>query len=95
MPRGDKTGPKGNGPKTGRQMGDCIESNNPERTTGNFGFGRGQSRRANMNSGMGRKYRNRLIDSNVEDEQNQDLFAFLKEEVLNLKKQLADLARKD
>jgi len=25
MPNFDKTGPKGEGPRTGRQMGDCVE----------------------------------------------------------------------
>ena len=32
MPRFDKTGPEGKGPKTGRQMGDCDGANS---------FGRG------------------------------------------------------
>ncbi len=29
MPRGDKTGPNGNGPKTGRGLGYCAGNNNP------------------------------------------------------------------
>jgi hypothetical protein len=38
MPQGDKTGPRGQGPKTGRQMGNCegAQPNYPGR-----GFGRG------------------------------------------------------
>lgn len=45
MPRGDKTGPEGMGPLTGRQMGYCAGNNSPgftenERIRGR-GFGRG------------------------------------------------------
>jgi len=94
MPRGDKTGPKGNGPKTGRQMGDCAGSNNPGRTTGNFGFGRGRGRRANMNTGMGRRFRNRNEGLFPENETEQDLFDFLKEEILSLKDQLSGLNKR-
>ena len=91
MPRGDKTGPKGNGPKTGRQMGDCVGNNNPGRTIGNFGFGRGWGGRANMDTGMGRRFRNRNMGSFSENQTEQDLFSFLKDEILNLKNQLSDL----
>jgi len=38
MPRGDKTGPQGAGPMTGRRMGDCADAEN---TGSGFGFGRG------------------------------------------------------
>ena len=53
MPNNDGTGPNGEGPKTGRQMGKCanaipIESNNEPR-----GLRRGNGR------GMGRGFRNR------------------------------------
>ena len=94
MPRGDKTGPKGNGPKTGRQQGDCVENNKPGRTTGNFGFGRGWGQRANMNSGMGRRFRNRFSASVSEDNQDQDSISFLKEEILSLKDLIADLSQR-
>jgi len=33
MPRGDKTGPDGNGPKTGRGLGDCEPQTETERTS--------------------------------------------------------------
>ncbi|NLA24423.1 MAG: DUF5320 domain-containing protein [Bacteroidales bacterium] len=47
MPNFDKTGPMGQGPMTGRRMGNCS-GNNPENS--NFGFGgRGRGGR-----GMGR-----------------------------------------
>lgn len=55
MPRGDKTGPDGQGPMTGRRMGYCSGNKNPGfhgdhagrgrcgkgMRTGNRGFGRG------------------------------------------------------
>lgn len=44
MPRGDHTGPKGEGPMTGRQAGDCAGSDVPgyaEPMPGRAGFGRG------------------------------------------------------
>ena len=55
MPRGDRTGPAGEGPKTGRGMGYCTGNEHPgymnihpnwyggygRRFRGGFGFGRG------------------------------------------------------
>ncbi|MGE3063028.1 MAG: DUF5320 domain-containing protein [bacterium] len=43
MPRGDKTGPDGMGPMTGRAMGFCNGFNTPGFMRG-FGFGRGGGR---------------------------------------------------
>ena len=94
MPRGDKTGPNGNGPKTGRQMGDCVENNNPGKFSGNFGFGRGRGGRSNMSAGMGRRFRNRNMGSFSEDQTEQDLLSFLKDEILSLKDQLSDLNKR-
>lgn len=45
MPNKDKTGPKGEGPRTGRQMGDC-ENAKPIAMNGR-GLGRGRSFRRN------------------------------------------------
>ncbi|MFC2169598.1 DUF5320 domain-containing protein [Acidobacteriota bacterium] len=51
MPRGDRTGPMGSGPMTGRGMGYCAGSAGPGIGFGRgFGFGRGLSR----GSGLGR-----------------------------------------
>ncbi len=52
MPRGDRTGPLGEGPMTGRGMGLCAGYNVPgymnggvnPRSRGNFGLGRGKGR---------------------------------------------------
>ena len=45
MPRGDKTGPEGFGPMTGRRMGFCVGNNVP-------GFTNNLGRRANFGRGM-------------------------------------------
>jgi len=46
MPRGDRTGPLGEGPMTGLGKGDCAEGNTGFRGRGGFGgrsgFGRGR-----------------------------------------------------
>ncbi|OQY00332.1 MAG: hypothetical protein B6I20_08865 [Bacteroidetes bacterium 4572_117] len=92
MPRGDKTGPEGNGPKTGMGMGNCEDNNYSGRTIGNFGFGRGRGGGAYSNTGMGRGYRNRGYDSFSENQRG--LFSFLRDEILNLKNQISDLNKR-
>lgn len=47
MPGGDRTGPEGMGPMTGRQMGDCADSGVPRSASaapgrGWWGWGRGR-----------------------------------------------------
>jgi hypothetical protein len=41
MPGGDRTGPQGQGPRTGRGLGDCVPTDQPRLGFG-FGFGRGR-----------------------------------------------------
>lgn len=50
MPTGDKTGPNGQGPKTGRQMGNC-EGAEPIQGRG---MGQGAGFRRSFGRGMGR-----------------------------------------
>ena len=50
MPAGDRTGPTGAGPMTGRRMGVCTE-------TANVGFGRGCGRGAGRGMGRGFGFR--------------------------------------
>lgn len=61
MPFGDKTGPNGMGPRTGRGLGYCSRFNSPGFTKGTprggRGFGRGFGR--GRGPGFGRGYRNR------------------------------------
>ena len=53
MPRGDRTGPSGTGPMTGRRMGNCVEDSGAG--TGffgrGFGFNRGRGFGTGRNSG--------------------------------------------
>jgi len=52
MPRGDKTGPAGQGPNTGRGRGGCSQRNGSQVKRGNgSGLGRGKGRGS---SGQGR-----------------------------------------
>lgn len=44
MPRGDKTGPAGLGPKTGRGMGPCGSPNGRRQTGAGYGYGYGFGR---------------------------------------------------
>ena len=44
MPRGDKTGPNGAGPKTGRALGYCVGNNQAGFENNTIGFGRGNGR---------------------------------------------------
>ena len=44
MPWGDRTGPAGLGPMTGRGLGYCSGYNQPGYTTSGFGWGRGRGR---------------------------------------------------
>ena len=63
MPRGDKTGPMGNGSKTGRALGYCVGNNeagfkNNTNTYGRGnGFGRGNQNGNGFGRGMGYGFR--------------------------------------
>ncbi len=57
MPRGDRTGPKGEGPKTGRQMGFCVGNEQPGYAYHNMDQGAGYGRQFRGGSGGGRGFR--------------------------------------
>lgn len=56
MPRGDKTGPNGIGPMTGRQMGYCVGNDRPGLETSARGFGRGRGFGDGFGRGMGNRF---------------------------------------
>jgi hypothetical protein len=58
MPRGDRTGPLGEGPKTGRQMGYCTGHDSPGYVNMYWlrGPGRGLGRRLGRGPGRGFRY---------------------------------------
>ncbi len=74
MPRGDRTGPLGQGPMTGRRMGDCAETEN---VGSGFGYGRGffsRGRGLGYGRGFGFGYGRRFgffgrVDEPVTDEE--------------------------
>jgi len=55
MPQGDRTGPRGQGPKTGRAMGKCgpKDENPAPQGQGGIGTGRGQGRGSGRGAGRG------------------------------------------
>lgn len=65
MPQGDRTGPQGQGPRTGRALGFCSGYNTPGNTKGfdeemGRGFGSGRGKGRGMGYGRGRRRRNRF-----------------------------------
>lgn len=52
MPGGDKTGPMGQGPRTGRKLGYCSGNDTPGYEKG-FGAGRGMGRGRGSGRGQG------------------------------------------
>jgi len=55
MPRGDRTGPNGMGPMTGRAAGYCAGNDEAGWTTAPGAFGRGFRRAGRMGAGFGRR----------------------------------------
>ena len=66
MPRGDKTGPDGKGPKTGRGVGFCSGSDKPGFK--NAGDGRGMGRGRGIGRGFGRGLSTQPVELSKEDE---------------------------
>jgi len=65
MPRGDRTGPNGMGPMTGRGMGYCAGYNAPGFMNCGFGRGMGRGRGAGFGRGFGWR-RAALMQAQVE-----------------------------
>lgn len=101
MPRGDKTGPDGNGPRTGRGLGYCSGYDSPGFTKGvprgGAGYGRGFGR------GYGRGYwrpsvqvQNEPIkETDISNESKKEIISEqiqeLSEEIDSLKKEIKKL----
>ena len=80
MPNLDGTGPMGQGPKTGRGMGDCEGTSNTQQ-----GFGNGQGRRRGGRFSCRRWFRGRGFFS------RRNNLASLEEEKKNLSEELENL----
>ncbi|MCD4673263.1 MAG: DUF5320 domain-containing protein [Anaerolineaceae bacterium] len=91
MAGGDKTGPRGEGPLTGRQAGYCSGEEQPGFRRPRFGFGRGQA--------FGRRrgfWPQRYAEQDVE--QGSSLLKEvkdLKDLISNLQRKVDDLEKKD
>ena len=101
MPRGDRTGPQGAGPRTGRGMGYCNDynqpgfANTPVMGRGGFGFGW---------QGAGRGWRNRFYATGIPgwvaptpEQESADLKAqaeWLKTQLDSIQKRIDDLGSK-
>lgn len=77
MPRGDKTGPKGQGPKTGRGMGFCAGNDAP-----GCASGRGRGR------GFGRGFASAPVELSKEEQ-----IKILEEQKVALEKKLKELTK--
>lgn len=93
MPRGDRTGPLGQGPGTGRRLGDCTQDSYVDSNFMGFGRGRGTGRGMGMGRGrgLGMGLRNAPVQTSaVQTTEKADL----EKTVDDLKRQIALLAEK-
>ena len=106
MPRGDKTGPNGIGPMTGRQMGYCVGNDRAgfETPVSGFGrgfgggFGRGFGRGMGNRFGYGRGnrfYSEEAIPNVSEKTLLENEVKILKEQLSAMEKKLSGLNKKD
>jgi len=91
MPRGDRTGPLGEGPLTGLRRGRCADDNTTS-GFGGFGFGRGTGRGAGR--GLGLRWNN--YPANPETESGlKSIIDVLKEQLVALENRLKNTKSKD
>ena len=88
MPQGDRTGPNGQGPMTGRRMGFCAGFNAPGFT--NSGFGRGMGRGFGRGRGFG--FRQAFVQPQVITEAQEN--EFLEQELEGLSAEKADIEKR-
>lgn len=88
MPGGDRTGPSGQGPLTGRRMGYCVcEDRSSYMLNSGYGYGRGRGFRRGFGPGRGMGYGN-FYQENITDVSEKTL---LENEIRILKEQLSSL----
>jgi len=107
MPSGDRTGPIGRGPMTGRSAGFCSGFSSPGYSNPSFrraqgrGFGRGfirgnRVRRMIWHEPYNQLYSEKLPTENKEDEKNylENMVKTLKEEINEINKRIKQLTEK-
>ena len=99
MPRGNKTGPTGEGPMTGRSQGFCTGNMQPGSISNQFnqgqGFGRGQGRgmgRRGAGQGIGFRHGNRNVY--FENPTPVSEATLIENEIRVLKEQLSNLEKR-
>ena len=101
MPRGDRTGPRGMGPMTGRRLGFCAGNDRiGDAVTGNYGYGfgrgyrRGFAGRGQMGFGFGHGY-GRFREDEVQGVSRKTLLEndarILKDQLASIEKQLSEI----
>ncbi len=92
MPRGDRTGPMGNGPMTGRRMGNCVEDGGAG--TGffsrGFGFNRGHGQGSGRNAGWFSGFGNSGVSEKTTLENG---IRVLKDQLYSLEQQLSSFKK--
>ena len=86
MPRGDRTGPRGEGPMTGLKRGQCADNG--------VGFGRGFGLGRGFGRGFGGRWFNGTNTQSEESELKNGI-SVLKEQLRNLESRLSSLNNKD
>ena len=96
MPGGDRTGPLGDGPMTGKRMGYCVSIEN---ITFPIGYGRGMRRRnrfsGSRGSGFGFRGGFGFQQKNIEDEKSaiENEMKVLKEQLSYLEKRMEEIGK--
>ena len=96
MPRGDRTGPLGEGPMTGLRRGDCADGTTNFGTRGGFGgrLGFGRGRGFGFGRGMGWRWSDE--NRNISEESSlKSSISLLKEQLQNLENRLKKLKGDD
>lgn len=97
MPRGDRTGPSGAGPMTGRRLGFCVGNDQPGTFYGRghgYGRGSGMGFRHGFMGRFNRGYSWGSIPAPVYETEVQDEKKYLEREIEDLKEHLSFLEDK-
>jgi len=92
MPRGDRTGPSGTGPMTGRRMGNCVEESGVG--AGFFGRGFGFNQGRGMGNGRNAGWFSGFGNSGVSEKTTlENGIRVLKDQLSSLEKQLSSFKK--
>ena len=96
MPGGDRRGPMGEGPRTGRALGYCSGYNSPGYTKGRgMGLGRGMAyRHGGRGRGFGRGYSRDYYADEVYDDYAAEEKAYLEDTIVQLEDELAAMKKR-